>query len=149
MKPSTKMQVIELDREGILKELKELEALREVEELNYPDPAKKKARRPQEFPWLNMAYRNLHFSRRALQDILDLQNSPDIFPSLPDALATLNNTGIEDLKAGVAIPSRSAVPYSQSLAHHRGDLGNTAFPRMGASSSGFPSPGPGISTPSC
>ncbi|MGB8872545.1 MAG: hypothetical protein WCB64_06240 [Desulfobaccales bacterium] len=126
-----KMQVIELDREGILKELKELEALREVEELNYPDPAKKKARRPQEFPWLNMAYRNLHFSRRALQDILDLQNSPDIFPSLPDALATLNNTGIEDLKSGAAIPSRSAVHYSQQLADHRGDFWEYRFSKDG------------------
>ena len=131
MKPSAKMQVIELDREGILKEMKELEALREVEELNYPDPAKKKSRRPQEFPWLNMAYRNLHFSRRALQDILDLQNSPDIFPSLPDALATLNNTGIEDLKSGAAIPSRSAVPYSQPLAHHQGQIWEYRFSRDG------------------
>ncbi|MGD0828110.1 MAG: hypothetical protein ABSA09_08505 [Desulfobaccales bacterium] len=126
-----KMQVIELDREGILKEMKELEALKEVEELSLPDPAKKKARRPQEFLWLNMVYRNLHFSRRALQDILDLQNSTDIFPSLPDALATLNNTGIEAMKAGAAIPSRSAVQYSQLLAHHYGDLWEYRFSKDG------------------
>ena len=126
-----KMQVIELDRERILKEMKELEALKEVEELNYPDPAKKKVRRPQEFLWLNMVYRNLHFSRRALQDILDLQNSPDIFPSLPDALATLNNTGIEALKAEGAMPPRSAVQYSQPLAHHQGDLWEYRFSKDG------------------
>src|SRR5208337_1521411 len=126
-----KMQIIEMDRERILKEMKELEALKEVEELNYPDPAKKKARRPQEFLWLNMVYRNLHFSRRALQDILDLQNSPDIFPSLPDALATLNNTDIEALKAGAAIPSRSAVQYSQPLAHHQGELWEYRFSKDG------------------
>jgi hypothetical protein len=126
-----KMQVIELDRERILKEMKELEAIKEVEELNYPDPAKKKVRRPQEFLWLNMVYRNLHFSRRALQDILDLQNSTDIFPSLPDALATLNNTGIEALKAEGAIPPRSAVQYSQQLAHHHGDLWEYRFSKDG------------------
>ncbi|MFZ0051512.1 MAG: hypothetical protein WAK96_07025 [Desulfobaccales bacterium] len=126
-----KMQVIELDRERILKEMKELEALKEVEELNYPDPAKKKVRRPQEFLWLNMVYRNLHFSRRALLDILDLQNSTDIFPSLPDALATLNNTGIEALKAEGAIPSRSAVQYSQPLAHHHGDFWEYRFSKDG------------------
>jgi len=126
-----KMQVIELDRERILKEMKELEAIKEVEELNYPDPAKKKVRRPQEFLWLNMVYRNLHFSRRALKDIVDLQNSTDIFPSLPDALATLNNTGIEALKAGEAIPPRSAVQYSQLLAHHHGDLWEYRFSKDG------------------
>ncbi len=126
-----KMQDIELDRESILKEMKELEALREVEELNYPDPAKKKSRRPQEFLWLNMVYRNLHFSRRALEDILELQNSPDIFPSLPDALATLNSTGPEELKSGAAIPSRSAVQYSQLLVHHQGDLWEYRFSKDG------------------
>lgn len=126
-----KMQLIEMDRERILKEMKELEAIKEVEELNYPDPAIKKVRRPQEFLWLNMVYRNLHFSRRALQDILDLQNSPDIFPSLPDALATLNNTSIEALKGEGAIPSRSAVQYSQPLAHHQGDLWEYRFSKDG------------------
>ena len=89
------MQAIEQDREKIAKELKELEVLKEVEEMNHPEASKEKARRPKEFLWLNMVYKNLHFSRRALQNIIDLQNSPDIFPSLPDALATLNNSSVE------------------------------------------------------
>lgn len=127
------IEAIELDRERVTKEMKELEALREVEELNYPDPAKGggRARRPKEFLWLNMVYQNLRFSRRALQDILEVQNSPDIFPSLPDALAALNNTRVEDLKAGEALPSRNVTIYSQPLAHHQGDFWEYRFSRDG------------------
>lgn len=125
------MQAIEQDQERIGRELKELEALREVEEMNRPDPSKEKSRRPKEFLWLNLVYKNLHFSRRALQNIIDLQNSPDVFPSLPDALASLNNSSVESLLAGESIPSRSVVKYSQSLAHHTGDLWEYRFSKDG------------------
>ena len=77
------IQDIEQDRERIIKELKELEALREVEEMNYPEASKERTRRPKEFLWLNQVYKNLQFSRRALQNIIDLQNSSDIFPVAP------------------------------------------------------------------
>ncbi|MCX5888710.1 MAG: hypothetical protein NTY36_04575 [Deltaproteobacteria bacterium] len=125
------IQDIEQDRERITKELKELEALREVEEMNYPETSRERTRRPKEFLWLNQVYQNLQFSRRALQNIIDLQNSPDIFPSLPDALTTLNNSSVESLLNGGAIPSRSAGRYTQPLAHHYGDLWEYRFSKDG------------------
>ena len=144
------IQSIELDRERITKELKELEVLKEVEEMNSPEAPKEVARRPKEFLWLNLVYKNLYFSRRALQNIIELQYSHDIFPSLPDALAALNNCSVESLlerrrhplpECGQIFPSRwRIIP---------GISGNTAFPRTAASSSGSPGPRPGISTPFC
>ena len=125
------MQAIEQDREKIARELKELEVLKEVEEMNRPEAAKEKARRPKEFLWLNMVYKNLHFSRRALQNIIDLQNSSDVFPALPDALAALNDSSVESLAGGGALPSRSVVRYSQPLAHHRGDFWEYRFSKDG------------------
>jgi hypothetical protein len=125
------IQDIEQDRERIIKELKELEALREVEEMNYPEAFKERTRRPKEFLWLNQVYKNLQFSRRALQNIIDLQNSSDIFPALPDALTVLNNSSVESLLNGGAIPSRSAVRYTQPLAHHYGDLWEYRFSKDG------------------
>jgi hypothetical protein len=125
------MQAIDQDRGEIAQELRELEVLKEVEELNRPRGVGEKARRPKEFLWLNMVYQNLYFSRRALQNIIDLQNSPDIFPSLPDALATLNNLSKDALVSGGVLPSRSLVRYSQPLAHHNGDFWEYRFSRDG------------------
>ena len=123
------MQSIEQDREKIAQELKELEVLKEVEEMNRPEASK--ARRPKEFLWLNMVYKNLYFSKRAWQNIIDLQNSPDIFPSLPDALAALNGSSVEALANGEALPSRSVVRYTQPLVHHRGDFWECRFSKDG------------------
>ena len=125
------MQAIDQDREKIAQELKELEVLKEVEEMNHPELSREKARRPKEFLWINMVYRNLYFSKRALQNIIDLQNSPDIFPSLPDALAALNGSSVEALANGGALPSRSVARYTQPLAHHRGDLWEYRFSQDG------------------
>ena len=125
------MQAIDQDRGKIAQELKELEVLKEVEEMNRPESAKEKARRPKEFLWLNMVYKNLHFSRRALQNIIDLQNSSDVFPALPDALAALNGSSVESLAGGGALPSRSVARYSQPLAHHRGDFWEYRFSKDG------------------
>lgn len=125
------MQAIEQDREKIEKELKELEVLREVEEMNRPEASISKSRRPKEFLWLNMVYRNLYFSKRALENIIDLQNSADIFPALPDALAALNNSSVGALANGRGLPSRSMVKYSQSLAYHQGDFWEYRFSKDG------------------
>lgn len=125
------IEAIEEDRERIAVELRELEVLREVEEMNYPKGSREKASKPKEFIWLNLVYKNLHFSRRALQNISDLQYSHDILPSLPDALTTLNNSSIESLTAGEAIPSRSAVRYTQPLQHHGGELWEYRFSKDG------------------
>jgi hypothetical protein len=125
------IQSIELDREKIFRELKELEALREVEEMTRSGSSAEKARRPREFLWLNMVYQNLNFSRRAWQNIIELQHSPDIFPSLPDALATLNNSSAESLMAGESVPPRSVVRYTQSLVHHEGPLWEYRFSKDG------------------
>ncbi len=125
------IQEIESDRERIVKELKELEALREVEEMNYPEASRERARRPKEFLWLSQVYRNLQFSRRALENITELQNSPDIFPALPDALAALNGSSLESLLDGGAFPSRSAVRYTQPLAHYHGEFWEYRFSKDG------------------
>ena len=125
------LQAIDQDREKIAHELKELEVLKEVEEMNRPEASKENARRPKEFLWLNMVYKNLYFSRRAWQNIIDLQNSPDVFPSLPDALAALNGSSIESLANGGALPARSVARYSQPLAHHRGDFWEYRFSKDG------------------
>ena len=125
------MQAIDQDRGKIAQELRDLEVLKEVEEMNRPDAAQEKARRPKEFLWLNMVYKNLYFSRRALQNIIDLQNSSDVFPALPDALAALNGISVESLASGGALPSRSVVRYSQPLAHHRGDFWEYRFSKDG------------------
>jgi hypothetical protein len=125
------MQTIDQDREKIAQEQKDLAVLKEVEEMNHPEASKDKARRPKEFLWLNMFYRNLYFSKRALQNITDLQNSPDVFPSLPDALAALNGSSIESLVNGEALPSRKVARYTQSLAHHPGDLWEYRFSKDG------------------
>lgn len=116
---------IEEDRGRIAAELRELESLREVEEMNCPSTSI--PRRSKEFLWLNLVYKNLHFSRRALQNIIDLKYSHDIMPSLPDALATLNHSSVEALQAGEAMPSRSVVKYTQTLAHHHGNLWEYRF----------------------
>ncbi|MFI5330313.1 MAG: hypothetical protein ACHQ2F_04660 [Desulfobaccales bacterium] len=125
------MQAIDQDRGKIAQELKELEVLKEVEEMNRPESAKEKARRPREFLWLNMVYKNLYFSRQALQNIIDLQNSSDVFPALPDALAALNGSSVESLASGGALPPRSVVRYSQPLVHHRGDFWEYRFSKDG------------------
>jgi hypothetical protein len=125
------MQAIDQDRGKIAQELRELEVLKEVEELNRPGGVGEKARRPKEFIWLNMVYQNLYFSRRALQNIINLQNSPDIFPSLPDALAALNNLSKDSLANGGALPSRSLIRYSQPLAYHNGDFWEYRFSKDG------------------
>jgi hypothetical protein len=125
------MQAIDQDREKIAHELKELEVLKEVEEMNRPEASKEKARRPKEFLWLNMVYKNLFFSKRALQNIIDLQNSSDVFPSLPDALTALNGSSVESLANGGALPSRSVVRYTQPLAHHHGDFWEYRFSKDG------------------
>ncbi|MCX5893756.1 MAG: hypothetical protein NTW80_12455 [Deltaproteobacteria bacterium] len=105
--------------------------MKEVEEMNRPEASKEKTRRPKEFLWLNMVYKNLFFSKRAWQNIIDLQNSADVFPSLPDALAALNGSSIESLANGGALPSRSVVRYTQALPHYRGDLWEYRFSKDG------------------
>lgn len=125
------MRNIEQDREKIAAELKDLEVMREVEEMNYPLPSKERTKRTKEFLWLNQVYKNLCFSRRALQNIIDLQYSHDIFPSLPDALANLNNSTVESLMNGEALPSRSLVKYSQPVMNHNGDLWEYRFSKDG------------------
>ena len=52
--------------------------------------SKAKARLRLKSFWLAYLYKNLSFSPRALQNLMEVQDVPDVFPSLPDALAHLN-----------------------------------------------------------
>ena len=44
-----------------------------------------------------------------MQKIIDLQNSSDVFPALPEALAALNGSSVESLAGGGALPERGQI----------------------------------------
>jgi hypothetical protein len=122
------LSLIAQDIEKIAAEKLELEALRDSEPKEYPSAG---SRRSKEYLWLNLMYKNLQFSRRALQNISDIQLVHDVFPSLPDALALINGLDRDSLVSGEGFPSRSAVRYSQPLQHFRGPLWEFRFSKDG------------------
>ena len=65
--------------------------------------------------WLNSMYKNILFSRRALKNLAEIQNVPEIFPALPDALTSINNTSLEALMEKDQIPPKNIVRYNT---HH-------------------------------
>ena len=59
---------------------------------------------------------------------MEVQDAPDIFPSLPDALAHLNNTSLEALLSGESLPPKSVVRFStQELEHFQGPFWEYRF----------------------
>jgi hypothetical protein len=60
-------------------------------------------------------YKNILFSRRALKNLAEIQNVPEIFPALPDALTSINNTSLEALMEKDQIPPKNIVRYNT---HH-------------------------------
>jgi hypothetical protein len=124
------INLIDMDRRQIAAEKRELEALREVETQEYSGLVKQRTR-PKEYLWLNLIYKNLYFSKRALQNIIELQNAHDIFPSLPDALSNINNSSLDSLTSGEGVPSRSVVRYTRPLHHFDGFFWEYRFSKDG------------------
>jgi hypothetical protein len=78
--------------------------------------------------WLASLYKNLSFSPRALQNIGEIQDAPDVFPSLPDALANLNNANLEALRSGESLPPKSVARFTtQELEHFQGPFWEYRF----------------------
>jgi ABC-type multidrug transport system fused ATPase/permease subunit len=96
------IRAINEDRELLSAEKRELETLRQAQQLGHPVQYKPLAR-AKEFLWLHLVYKNLAFSKRALQNIIENQYVHDVFPSLPDALSVLNNSEPNSLVAGGAL----------------------------------------------
>jgi hypothetical protein len=125
------IQTINADIARIAAEKRELENLRQAEQTEDADHYRDYGKRPKEFLWLNLVYKNLRFSRRALQNIIGMQYGHDVFPSLPDALSLINNSKVESLLSGEGIPSRSVVRYTQPLSHFHGLLWEYRFSKDG------------------
>ncbi|MHB8068091.1 MAG: hypothetical protein ACYDIC_09345 [Desulfobaccales bacterium] len=78
--------------------------------------------------WLAYLYKNLSFSPRALQNLMEVQEVPDVFPSLPDALAHLNNTSLEALRSGESLPPKTLARYAtQELEYFQGPFWEYRF----------------------
>jgi len=82
--------------------------------------------------WLTALYKNLSFSPRALQNINEIQDVPEVFPSLPDALARINKTTLEALLSGEKLPPKTLARFStQELEHFQGAFWQYRFSRDG------------------
>jgi hypothetical protein len=120
---------IKADIARVAAEKQELETMRQAEQQEFP--ARSRHYSAKEYLWLNLVYKNLAFSKRALQNIGEIQYAHDVFPSLPDALAVLNNSSVEALVSGEGIPSRSVVRYTQPLENFKGCFWEYRFSRDG------------------
>jgi len=78
--------------------------------------------------WLSSIYKNLSFSPRALQNITELQDAPDIFPSLPDALTSINKMSVRDLTSKKSLPPKTLARFTtQELEHFQGPFWEYRF----------------------
>jgi hypothetical protein len=78
--------------------------------------------------WLTSLYQNLSFSPRALQNIGELQEVSEVFPSLPQALAQINQTSYEALKSGANLPPKTVARFTtQDLEHFGGPFWEYRF----------------------
>jgi len=110
-------QKIAAEKMDILTRLQEAEKLAQAD-LYLQRIRKAKGRLRLNSFWLTCFYKNLSFSPRALQNITEIQEAPDIFPSLPDALARLDNTGLEALLSGKGLPPKSLARYTTPAPEH-------------------------------
>ena len=78
--------------------------------------------------WLYAFYQNLSFSPRALQNLGELQEVSDVFPSLPEALARINQTSYEALKSGGNLPPKTVTRFAtHQLEHFQGPFWEYRF----------------------
>jgi len=78
--------------------------------------------------WLASYYKNLSFSPRAMGNLTEVQDVPDIFPSLPDGLAKINKMSVETLLSGGSLPPKTLARFAtQELEHFGGPLWEYRF----------------------
>jgi hypothetical protein len=125
---------LERDRQTIAAEKQDIAArLTEVEKIQEADLFSqkiKKARRRLRLHsvWLTSLYKNLSFSPRALQNIGELQEVSEVFPSLPEALAKINRLSLEGLLSGEKLPPKSAARFAtQELEYFHGPFWEYRF----------------------
>lgn len=113
---------IDNERKKVTDDKREIEKLlQEGMEFNYYGDKFKtiKKNKPLQL-WLKSNYNNLSFSKRAIQNIIDIQDSPGIFPSLPDALFFLNNISVDSILSQEGFPPKSITRYTQPLNYFHG-----------------------------
>ncbi|MEW6657855.1 MAG: hypothetical protein AB1424_04265 [Thermodesulfobacteriota bacterium] len=125
---------LDLDRQRLAGELTDITsrltaAEKPPEEDRYRLKTRKaKARLRLKSFWLAALYKNLSFSPRALQNLMEVQEAPDVFPSLPDALVILNNVSLKALLSGESLPPKTVSRYStQELEYFRGPFWEYRF----------------------
>ncbi len=130
----TRLRSLEQDRQKIAAERTDiasrLAAAENVpEEDRYRQKTRKaKARLRLKSFWLPYLYKNLSFSPRALQNLMEVQDVPDVFPSLPDALAHLNDTSLGALQSGGSLPPKTVARYAtQELEYFQGPFWEYRF----------------------
>lgn len=130
----TMLRSLDQDRQRIAAELTDIasrlaEAEKPPEEDRYRLKIRKaKGRLRLKSFWLAALYKNLSFSPRALQNLMEVQEAPDVFPSLPEALAHLNNTSLEALLSGESLPPKTVARYAtQELEHFQGPFWEYRF----------------------
>ena len=120
---------IEEDRTRIVTDKRNLKANLEEEERLYVDPDRPAVKHLKlNSSWLNSMYKNILFSRRALKNLAEVQNVPEIFPALPEALAIINSITLESLMERDQIPPKNIVSYNtQQLNNFNGPLWQYRF----------------------
>lgn len=125
---------LERDRQAIAAEKQDIAIrLAEAEKVQEADLFSQKIRKARRrlrlhSVWLTSLYKNLSFSPRALQNIGDLQEVSEVFPSLPEALAKINKLSLEGLLSGEKLPPKSVARFAtQELEHFQGPFWEYRF----------------------
>lgn len=128
------LRSLDRDRQNIAAEQTDIASrLAEAEKAPEADLYRKKIRKAKgrlrlNAIWLTALYKNLAFSPRALQNINEIQDVPEVFPSLPDALARINKTTLEALLSGEKLPPKTLARFStQELEHFQGPFWEYRF----------------------
>lgn len=120
-------QKIASEKTDILSRLEEAEKLAQAA-LYLQKIRKAKGRLRLNAFWLTSLYKNLSFSPRAMQNLTDIQDAPDIFPSLPDGLAKIDKMSLEALLSGESLPPKTVARFTtQDLDHFQGPFWEYRF----------------------
>jgi hypothetical protein len=120
-------QIITAEKQDIVARLVEVEKAQEAD-LFSQRTRKARGRLRLSAVWLTSLYKNLAFSPRALQNIGELQEVSEVFPSLPEALAKINRLSLEGLLSGGKLPPKSVARFAtQELAHFQGPFWEYRF----------------------
>jgi DNA repair exonuclease SbcCD ATPase subunit len=120
-------QILAAEKADIGARLAEVEKIQEAE-LFSQKVRKARGRLRLHAIWLTSLYKNLAFSPRALQNIGEIQEVSEVFPSLPEALAKINRLSLEGLLSGEKLPPKSVARFStQELEHFQGPFWEFRF----------------------